>query len=279
MPNEITTIPFTYLIGWSEHNLYYYGVKHAEGCKPEDLWTKYFTSSKIVADKRIELGEPDIIEVRHIFTNKQDALKWEETVIRRMGAVLSESWLNLQNAGKHFRNHGIPRDIRCRERIRQARITRMVNDPEFLKRCQDQARAASSSQEARDKIGTKAKKRYEDPEYAQNNIDKHNTPEYLEAASERTARLYRESEEYRNNHKASITTPEYRSRQAKDSADRMKDPEYKARCIAAQKAALASPEKRKRMSEAAKKSHADRKARLDANSKINQQARINNNKF
>ena len=62
-----TTIPFTYLIGWTSHNLWYYGVRFAKGCNPRDLWTTYFTSSEKVKQTRQELGEPDVIEVRKIF--------------------------------------------------------------------------------------------------------------------------------------------------------------------------------------------------------------------
>lgn len=69
MTNEVIykDVPFTYLIGWSKHNLWYYGCRFAKGCKPDDLWTKYFTSSigkddiKGVREYRQELGEPDVI--------------------------------------------------------------------------------------------------------------------------------------------------------------------------------------------------------------------------
>jgi hypothetical protein len=41
-------IPFTYLLKHIPTKKYYYGVKLKKGCHPNDLWTKYFTSSKIV---------------------------------------------------------------------------------------------------------------------------------------------------------------------------------------------------------------------------------------
>lgn len=57
--------PYTYLIGWSEHNLWYYGVRYANSTIPEnDLWVKYFSSSKYVKDIRKEFGEPDVIQIR-----------------------------------------------------------------------------------------------------------------------------------------------------------------------------------------------------------------------
>lgn len=41
-------IPFTYLIGWSKYDKWYYGVRFAKGCNPDDLWNTYFTSSGIL---------------------------------------------------------------------------------------------------------------------------------------------------------------------------------------------------------------------------------------
>lgn len=47
-------IPYTYLIGWSKLNWWYYGAEFAKIKKianPSNLWTTYFTSSK--SDSRI----------------------------------------------------------------------------------------------------------------------------------------------------------------------------------------------------------------------------------
>lgn len=54
-------IPYTYLIGWSNQNKWYYGVRTAKNCHPGDLWTTYFTSSKYVKQFITQYGEPDII--------------------------------------------------------------------------------------------------------------------------------------------------------------------------------------------------------------------------
>lgn len=40
--------PYTYLIGWSNLNKFYYGAQWNKKSNPNDLMTKYFTSSKIV---------------------------------------------------------------------------------------------------------------------------------------------------------------------------------------------------------------------------------------
>lgn len=88
------TIPFTYLIGWSKLNTFYYGVRFAAGCSPSDLWIRYFTSSKHVKAFRKEHGEPDIIVIRKTFTNHTDARLYEGKVLRRMHVRSRADFLN-----------------------------------------------------------------------------------------------------------------------------------------------------------------------------------------
>lgn len=90
----IIYIPYTYLIGWSKYNIWYYGVRYAKGCQPSDLWTSYFTSSKLVKKARSEYGEPDIIQIRKTFTNENNARIWETKVLRRLKVVLREDFIN-----------------------------------------------------------------------------------------------------------------------------------------------------------------------------------------
>ena len=87
-------MPFTYLIGWSKLNKYYYGVRFARSCKPSDLWTTYFTSSNYVKEVRTINGEPDIIQVRRIFDNVKEARAWEHKVLRRLKANIKDKWIN-----------------------------------------------------------------------------------------------------------------------------------------------------------------------------------------
>ena len=99
-------IPYTYLVGWSQHDLWYYGVRYARDCSPGDLWVTYFTSSKQVALKRSELGEPDVVEVRKTFGAATSAKVWEVRVIRRIGAVRNRRWLNQCNQNIEFCRYG-----------------------------------------------------------------------------------------------------------------------------------------------------------------------------
>ena len=43
---------YTYLIGWPDHNKWYYGVRYAKGSDPADLWNPYTTSSNLKLDLR-----------------------------------------------------------------------------------------------------------------------------------------------------------------------------------------------------------------------------------
>lgn len=99
-------MPYTYLIGWSELDKWYYGVEYATKTKtahPDNLWKSYFTSSERVERFRAENGEPNIIEIRKTFTNGSDdekmlaAVNYEEKVLRRMKVIYQEKWLNLGN--------------------------------------------------------------------------------------------------------------------------------------------------------------------------------------
>lgn len=94
----IIYIPYTYLIGWSKQQIYYYGVRFANNdndvANPEDFWVSYFTSSKHVKFFREKYGEPDIVQIRKTFNNREQARLWEHTVLRRMNVVQREDFLN-----------------------------------------------------------------------------------------------------------------------------------------------------------------------------------------
>lgn len=91
---DIYTKPFTYLIGWSKLNRWYYGVKYSAGTQPKDLWTTYFTSSKYVKIARDEYGEPDVIQIRKVFDDQEKAREWESIVLKRMKVRIDERFLN-----------------------------------------------------------------------------------------------------------------------------------------------------------------------------------------
>jgi hypothetical protein len=65
--------PYTYLIGWSSHNKYYYGVRYSKKASPSEFWLTYFTSSNEVKKFREAHGEPDIIQIRKTFSDSTTA--------------------------------------------------------------------------------------------------------------------------------------------------------------------------------------------------------------
>lgn len=107
--------PYTYLIGWSKLNKWYYGARYAQGCQPKDLWKTYFTSSKAVEDFTNRNGQPDVIQIRRTFDNQKDCIEWEFKALKRMQAAQRDHFLNGHNAKgfisykteEHKRNIGI----------------------------------------------------------------------------------------------------------------------------------------------------------------------------
>ena len=98
--------PYTYLIGWSKLNKWYYGVRYAtknfclyeSGAHPNDLWKTYFTSSKHVKRFRELQGEPDIIQIRKTFNDRQSAEAWEKSLLNKIDAANNPSFLNEHNS-------------------------------------------------------------------------------------------------------------------------------------------------------------------------------------
>ncbi len=86
--------PYTYLVGWSKLNKWYYGVRYRKGCHPSDFWIKYFTSSKVVKQFRKLYGEPDVIQIRKIFDDIDSARNWELKVLQKLNVTENSKWLN-----------------------------------------------------------------------------------------------------------------------------------------------------------------------------------------
>ena len=101
-------IPYTYLIGWPELNLWYYGVRYARNCHPDEFWVSYFTSSANVHLTVAKYGDPSVKQIRKLFDNDIDARKWERRVLKRLKVVSKDMWIN--------GNDGTAFDPACRAR-------------------------------------------------------------------------------------------------------------------------------------------------------------------
>ena len=208
---------YTYLVGWSRLDVWYYGVRTAKTSSPSDLWTTYFTSSHRVKAFRAEHGEPDVVQVRRVFSDREAALRWEERVIDRMDAVWSPRWLNAQNAGRTFNSgpDGRPRTQACRDKIRAKRLA-LLADPEFARRAAEHCKEFTSRPEVKAKISAKAKERFGDPVYLQAYTAARNTPEFKRAQSERT-KSFLSDPSRRVNYDKAMQSDDYRSAKAEES--------------------------------------------------------------
>ena len=111
-------MPYTYIITHIVTNVKYYGVRYAKGCSPNDLGTKYFSSSKAVKKIIKEEGVTAFkFEVRRIFDSADDALKWEHRFLTKINAADSSMWFNKHNGGLK----GAPRKkgFKCTEYTKQ----------------------------------------------------------------------------------------------------------------------------------------------------------------
>lgn len=116
--------PYTYLIGWTNHNKWYYGVRYAANANPNDLWKTYFTSSKYVKKFIGEYDNPDIIQIRKIFQSKQSAILWEQKVLQRLNVRHDDKWLNINDCsapplmiGEEHPLYGIGHSVDTKKKI------------------------------------------------------------------------------------------------------------------------------------------------------------------
>ena len=121
-----TSRPYVYLIGWSEHDRYYIGCQYGQKCHPRDLCVSYFTSSKYVDEFIEEHGEPDVILVLKTFQDPQTTLDYEKTVLRRIGAVKSDKFLN-RTDGRHYYVNG-PLTEETKLKMREAKIGKKASE-------------------------------------------------------------------------------------------------------------------------------------------------------
>ena len=140
MTSITTYTPFTYCITFIPTGQRYYGSRYANNKKemahPSQLWTTYFTSSKIIFDLIEEHGKDAFIfEVRKTFKTKEETVSWESKFLTKIGAAQSPKWLNGHNGGSTFHS--------TTESIQKAKDTRKKNGifasqtPESIQKAKD----------------------------------------------------------------------------------------------------------------------------------------------
>ena len=101
-------LPYTYLIKFihpiDKKVKFYYGVSYGKNANPDNLFVKYFTSSKIIKKLIKEYGTGCFAyEIRKVFPNKpKKAFTWEQKVIKRMNLHKRDDFLNSCLGGKCY---------------------------------------------------------------------------------------------------------------------------------------------------------------------------------
>jgi len=102
------TIPYTYKLIFKPTGQYYYGVRYAKGCNPDDLWDKYFTSSKHVHKLIKDYGLNSFtFKITKTFSNKKDALLHELNVLERVKANINGKFINKAIFKNSYSNEGL----------------------------------------------------------------------------------------------------------------------------------------------------------------------------
>ena len=75
---------------------YYIGSSYGKtkNAHPIQLWTRYFTSSKLVKEFREVNGEPDIIRIEKTFIDRYECINFEIKLLIRMNVVKDSRFLN-----------------------------------------------------------------------------------------------------------------------------------------------------------------------------------------
>lgn len=110
---------FTYLLTFKPTGQKYFGVRYASNSNPDDLWTKYFSSSKIVKELVRKHGK-DSFEYRidRIFEEPIAALEHELAFLKNIED--RENWLN-QSFGSGGHNHARIKTEEHRRKIGEGR--------------------------------------------------------------------------------------------------------------------------------------------------------------
>lgn len=104
--------PYTYVITHLPTGKRYYGSRYSRYCKPEDLWVKYFTSSRSVHNLIEQDGQNAFtFSVRRIFTTVEECRSWESRFLHKIDARFNDQWINAHNGGSDFYNVATASDI------------------------------------------------------------------------------------------------------------------------------------------------------------------------
>lgn len=122
-------MPYTYYLYHILTKRHYYGVRYAKNCSPDDLWVKYFSSSKEVKRLIEKFGKESFyFKVRAIFKTKKQAFKCEQKILTKFDVLHNENWINSAIGGTYLarkpkgipaKNKGVPMSLEQKKKISQ----------------------------------------------------------------------------------------------------------------------------------------------------------------
>ncbi|WP_155738091.1 NUMOD3 domain-containing DNA-binding protein [Sphingobium yanoikuyae] len=165
LPHHLPSQPFLYVVGWSNLDTWYLGVRYAKHCHSTDLWTSYFTSSDYVREFRERNGEPDHIEIL-LLGDREEVLATERAVITEFNLHLDPKWLNRSTGAIHISGQKFQQSEAFRKQRSEAQKARW-QDPEFRQSVVSKMQGRTLSQETKRLIREKRAKQVITPETRQ----------------------------------------------------------------------------------------------------------------
>jgi hypothetical protein len=151
---------YTYAIFHIPTGLKYYGVKYGLNANPEMFWQPggYFTSSVHVKKLIKEYGAESFrVEIRKIFYDAKEAVRHEQTVLRRLKAIKKQDWLNQgYAAGPYIRRGNVSPETRAKMSVAKKGIPK---SPEHREKLSARNKGKQHSSETRAKMSASQKKR------------------------------------------------------------------------------------------------------------------------
>lgn len=250
-------IPYTYLIGWSSLNLWYYGSKYAENANPKTLWKSYFTSSNKVKYMREKYGEPDVIQIRKTFTDAKSCTSWEYGVLKKLLSKENTNrhiWIN-QNVGfgEFYKENNVPEYLSYKRNEYIANRTDEQKQRDYESRLR-----AAANEEGRRKQSDFAKSRQNDPIYKQKMHALYSTPEYKNTRIKNSLKQFERGSDTYNTFLKAVTSDEYKEKHQIKTTKMWDDESYRSKVSAGHAKYYSDPENLKKKSEVAKASSANR---------------------
>lgn len=127
-------MPYTYVVNCPDGRRYY-GVRYAKNADGKDLWSTYFTSSKEI-HRMISIYGSDKFTayVRKTFSTKDQAILWENKVLRRLNVRQNDAWVNKAD------NTGIPPMPGDSNPAKRSDVRQKISDRKTGKKRPDQSK-------------------------------------------------------------------------------------------------------------------------------------------